>query len=382
MKKIRVMLLINHLADGGAQRVVTLWAQILSDHGYAVTVLTFYPRSDEYPLCSGVQRANLFPSFAIYCATPDQINASQKLLDAYLVAHPQDIVIPLSYKPNLAAARSQQQAHTVITQTLRNSPWSLEKNFDRALRDTAIKQQGSIILQNADQLPYFETPEFAHVKKYLVHNPLNPAINDIAKTEYLPIRKIIAIGRLVPQKNQIMMIEAMQILRDEYHYPCQLDIYGVGPEQAHLQQAIDARGLTQQVVLRGRESDIFHTAVQYDLFIMTSLHEGTPNALLECMGLGLPVIATNCQTGPKELIHHGQNGYLLDDYDAHALAELIMQINDPAVLARLGRQARQDMTRYAPANTGAELMACIQALLGQTEWPWQHKTTAAMLSGV
>jgi len=365
--RTRVMLLINHLADGGAQRVVTLWAQFLYDHGYDVTVLTFYPRHDEYTLDQRVTRTNLYPSFDDYCKIPDQVATTRQFLDKYLIAHPQDLVIPFGYKANLAAAQSQQQTHTVITQTLRNSPWSLEQNFDRDLRDAAIQKQGTVILQNHEQVEYFQQPAFKNVKTYLVHNPLNPEILTIKKNHYDQIHKIIAIGRLVPQKNQIMMIKAMQLLRDQYHYSCQLDIYGVGPEQTNLQREINARDLQQQIFLRGRESNIFSTAIQYDLFIMTSLHEGTPNALLECMGLGLPVIATNCQTGPKELIKHGQNGYLLDTFNAYDLAEQIMRINNKAILTRVGQQARQDMLRYAPEKSGAELIQCINALLGRTE---------------
>ena len=159
--KTRVMLLINHLADGGAQRVVTLWAQFLFDQNYDVTVLTFYPRTDEYPLDARVTRANLYTSFDAYCQIQDQINTTRQLFDDYLITHPQDLIIPFGYKANLAAARSQQQNKTIITQTLRNSPWSLEQNFDRGLRDAAIKQQGSIILQNDEQAEYFTSPEFA-----------------------------------------------------------------------------------------------------------------------------------------------------------------------------------------------------------------------------
>lgn len=362
-KKTRVMLLINHLSDGGAQRVVSLWAHFLRQKNYAVTVLTFYPREDEYDLDTHVTRANLYTSFNAYCQIPNQITTSTLLLDQYLTQHPQDIIIPFSYKPNIICAKSSKQKHTLITQTLRNSPWSIEPNFDRNLRDECIKKQGSVILQNTEQAKYFTTPEFAHVKKYIIHNPLNPAITKIKKKKYSTIKKIIAIGRLVPQKNQMMMIEAVQVLRDQYNFKCQLDIYGVGPEQKKLQQAINQYKLQDQIFLRGRNNNIFQTAIKYDLFIMTSFHEGTPNALLESMGLGLPVISTNCQTGPKELINNTINGYILDSYEPAALAKQIIQINHVDILKRIGRQARHDMKRYRQKICTNELITCLNTLL-------------------
>lgn len=198
--KTRVMLFVNHLSDGGAQRVITLWAHFLHKKNYDVTVLTFYPRVDEYQLDQHVTRANLYSSFDAFSQASDPITTSTQLLDKYLSTHPQDIIIPFSYKPNIISSNSSQQKNTLITQTLRNSPWSLEPNFDRGLRDAAIKKQGVIILQNTEQAEYFATPEFAQVQKYIIHNPLNPAIAKIQKRHYCTINKIIAIGRLVPQK--------------------------------------------------------------------------------------------------------------------------------------------------------------------------------------
>ena len=339
-------------------------------------MLTFYPRAGEYLLSPAVTRANLYPSFEIYCQSNDQIADSQAILDAYLDAHPMDLIIPLSYKPNLVAARSRHQHDTVITQTLRNSPWSVEPTFDPALRDAAIIKQGTLILQNQRQADYFDQPKFRHVQQYLVHNPLHPILDGLRKIKYQKVQRIIAVGRLVPHKNQAMMIEAMRILRDEFHYSCSLDIYGAGPMGAELQNLINGYQLQDQVHLCGREIDIFRTAVNYDLFIMTSRHEGTPNALLETMGLGLPVICVDCPTGPSELVEDGFTGYLLPTFDPHALAAKIIEINVPEHLAALGREARASiLEKYHLSRTGAELRQCIDALLAQRKSSWPKTRT-------
>ncbi len=359
----KILLLIQHLANGGAERVVPLWAQILTDAGHDVTVLTFYPRPDEYPLDPRVKRVNLVATFEEYAQFTNESATSKKLFETYLHKHPQDLVLPFLFSNNLLTAFCDQTNVRILTQTIRNNPWDEKQEFDLAVRDWAIQKQGSVILQNTEQVEYFDTEKFKHVKKYVIHNPLHPAITGIEKTNYQAIKKIVAVGRLAPQKNHALMIEAIRILRDEFHENYDLDIYGIGELQETLQTQIDQAKLGDQVKLCGRNDDIFHLLPNYDLFIMTSLFEGTPNALLEAMGIGLPSLAIKCRTGITELIDDGKNGYLLDGYNAYDLAIKIRAINDPVQLAQIGKQARIDMTRYAPEKIQPELVAVVQDLL-------------------
>ncbi len=363
--KNKVLLLIKHLADGGAERVVSLWAQTLTDAGYTVTVLTYYPCPNEYALDPRVTRVNMFANAEKYSQLAYKIVRCKKSLERYLTKHPQDLVIPFLIENDLLAAIAHHPQAKAITQTVRNSPWDEEQEYNLVTRDWAIRKQGSVILQNTEQMEYFNTAEFKHIKKYVVHNPLHPAIEKIKKTDYRAIKKIVAVGRLVPQKNHALMIEAIRILRDEFHENYQLDIYGAGKLQETLQAQIDQANLGNQVKLCGRSDDIFHVLINYDLFLMTSLYEGTPNALLEAMGLGLPSLAIKCRTGITELIDNDKNGYILDSYDAHDLAKKIRTINNHTQLERIGKQARQDMTRYATANIQAELVAVVQSLIAK-----------------
>ncbi len=360
----RVLLLVKHLANGGAERAITLWARILTDAGYQVTVLTLYPRPDEYPLDPRVNHVNLTASFEQYSQFANKSIAYKKLLEQYLAQHPQDLLIPFLFTNNFLSAICDRTNLKTVTQTIRNNPWQEEADgLKLALRDWAIQKQGSVILQNNEQAEYFNAAPFKHVKKYVVHNPLNPAIAKIKKEHYGAIKKIIAVGRLVPQKNHALMIETIRILRDEFHENYCLDIYGVGALQETLQKQIDQAQLNNQVKLCGHSSDIFPVMINYDLFLMTSFFEGTPNALLEAMGLGVPALAIQCRTGISELIDDGKNGYIMPGYDAHDLAVKIRQINNSAQLEKIGKQARQDMTRYSHEKIQTELVTMVQDLL-------------------
>ncbi len=362
---MKILLFTENLTGGGAQRVATLWADVLHQAGHTVTVLTSFSSSNEYPLPQGITRINLWDNRTDYEQTSFPFVNIRQRLAQWLHTHPQDVLIPFLQNANLVAATLPTELAPVVLPTIRNSPWDEEKGFDLVLRDWAIQKQGAVILQNTEQLEYFNTPEFAHVKKYVVHNPLNPAITEIKKDTYGKIKKIVAVGRLVSQKNHALMIEAIRILRDEFHENYYLDIYGVGELQETLQTQIDQAKLSDQVKLCGRSDDIFHVLINYDLFLMTSLYEGTPNALLEAMGLGLPSLAIKCRTGITELIDNDKNGYILDSYDAHDLAKKIRTINNHTQLERIGKQARQDMTRYATANIQAELVTMVQNAVTQ-----------------
>ena len=361
--KTRILLLINHLAYGGAARGVALWTKILADTDYDTTVLTYYSQPNEYPLDSRVKRINLFTSHQNYMELTEKISVCQKLLNQYLSHNTYDILIPLLFECNIIASTCPNRPNRT-TQTILNSPWHNEQGFKLCMRDWAIQKQGSVILQNAEQAEYFNTPLFKHVKKYIVHNPLNPDIIHLKKDNYLPIKNIVTVGRLVPQKNHALMIEIIRILRDEFHENYHLDIFGAGELQEQLQQQINTNHLNNLIKLKGHSNDIFHELINYDLFLMTSLHEGTPNALLEAMGLGLPSLAVKCRTGITELIQNNKNGYFVDSYDPHIIAKKIHEINQPKQLEAIGKQARQDMfNRYSTDKVQTELVTAIEDLL-------------------
>lgn len=361
MKK-KVMIVVPYLTDGGAERVASLWANLLVDK-YAMTLVTFYPMENEYPLSDKVKRINLFPSQSASKKGLPGIRILKKIirLKKVLKLYPQDLIIPFLSHANVVCSLASCNRGTVIAQTIRCNPWIDPKRLlKRKIRDFFVKRRKSVIVQNAEQATYFE--KYKQVKKYIVCNPLNPATINISKVSYGKINKIIGVGRLCKQKNQKMMIDAIAILRNEYNLDCQLDIYGIGELKDELNRYIVANKLEDCVTLKGRSNSIFEVEVNYDLFLMTSLFEGFPNALLEAMAVGLPVISTNCKTGPKDLIKNKENGFLLNSFDARALAELIIQINNADLLRKIGTQARADVQIYSQENCLAQLVDCIEDL--------------------
>ncbi len=137
-----------------------------------------------------------------------------------------------------------------------------------------------------------------------------------------------------------MLVDAFQRICGSFPEYC-LIIYGDGPLWDELEAYIKTRDLGSRVVLAGQKDDIFDWIYQSSLFVLSSNYEGLPNALMEAMALGLPVIATDCiGGGPRSLIKNGYNGLLVRPEDSECLGNAMSYIlSDQALAKKLGENA-------------------------------------------
>lgn len=166
------------------------------------------------------------------------------------------------------------------------------------------------------------------------------------------IPAIVNVGRLVPQKNQALLLDAFKLVTEQL--PAQLWIVGEGPLRPELERRIDRLHLGESVQLLGHISNPLPVVRAADLFVQSSMHEGFGNVLVEAMGLGTPVISTDCPFGPREILEGGRWGKLVPPGDAQALADGILH-----VLGNGGIDAReraQDFTADRATGQYAALM--------------------------
>jgi glycosyltransferase involved in cell wall biosynthesis len=163
-----------------------------------------------------------------------------------------------------------------------------------------------------------------------------------------PAQKVMLIvGRLSREKDHITLLEALNLLRPGL-FPL-LIIVGEGPERIRIEKKIRALGLEQSVLLTGQQK----SAEQYygiaDVAILSSLTEGSPNALLEAMAARVPVVAT-AVGGIPEIVTHGQSALLVKPGDARSMAQSIAQLLENEDLAQsMVKQGHQLITeRYSP----------------------------------
>jgi GalNAc-alpha-(1->4)-GalNAc-alpha-(1->3)-diNAcBac-PP-undecaprenol alpha-1,4-N-acetyl-D-galactosaminyltransferase len=115
---------------------------------------------------------------------------------------------------------------------------------------------------------------------------------------------------------------------------------GSGPDESEIAAWVEAQHFKDKIELVGDQPDPRPWLYRADLFVLASRREGLPNALLEAMACGLCVLASNCPTGPAELIESGVNGWLVPVNDVDALAMAMGRLlGDPALRNRLGQAA-------------------------------------------
>ena len=137
---------------------------------------------------------------------------------------------------------------------------------------------------------------------------------------------VVAVGRLDVQKNYPLLIRSFAKIIKE-GIDAELHIYGKGPLLEELSEIASVEGLEDKVVFKGFRSNVWHDIEKASVYVLSSDYEGMPNALIEAMALGLPVISTNCPIGgPSELITSGENGILVPIGDEDLLAKAMVSI--------------------------------------------------------
>jgi glycosyltransferase involved in cell wall biosynthesis len=202
-----------------------------------------------------------------------------------------------------------------------------------------LKRATRIVAQCDDQLPLLN-PKCAPFTT-VIGNPLNADFNDVPIVSKTTISKFVAVGRLSSQKNYHLMIAAFYYA-SLVHPSISLDIYGQGEEQNSLQNFIAKLGLQDKVILRGVSDNIAEVYKSSDCYLLSSNYEGLPNALMEAMASGLPVIATDCPTGPASLINSRGNGILTNVNDEKEFANaMIDYIENPTMGNEFGKAGQK-----------------------------------------
>ena len=156
-----------------------------------------------------------------------------------------------------------------------------------------------------------------------IFNPLNQ--KEIIKKSkfkinekfYNNVYKIINLGRMTEQKDQITILKAINLLKKKINL--RLLILGRGIEKVNLQTYINENKLNKYVKLINFIDNPYPYIKKANLFVLSSKYEGLPNVLLEAATLKKTIISTKCPTGPKEILDNGKRGFLFKNDEANAL---------------------------------------------------------------
>lgn len=326
MKKI--LFVITGLTSGGAERVMCTLANNLCED-YKVKIATvqscesFYPldnRVETMQFAKVVNKKNSFTTFVTRVASAlTGISRLKKVIKEYKP----DVVISFLPVSNmitlLVKMLTKFKAKLIVSE--RNDPWEYSK-FNKWFEKKYYSKADVIVCQSEKVKTFFKEKD--REKCVVIENPITKdAIPKFYEGERL--KKIVGVGRLVKQKGFHVLVDAFSKLPENFN-DYTLEIYGKGSIQEELQSKIDSLSLQDRVFLMGAKKSVMNYVKDASLFVMPSLKEGFPNALVEAMATGLPVISTDFRTGIAKDIVKEENGILVPVNDEKALLNAIVEL--------------------------------------------------------
>jgi|GEM_PF-14423 len=348
--------MLSSLHTGGAERVAATLSNAWTARGDTVALVPTYSGKGEccYRLDPGVDLIYLADQVPGRCTglmkSVRRLLALRKLVQQWQP----DVIVSFLTNVNVAALIATRGLAVPVIVCERTHPASSSAgaSFKQARR--WMYRWADAVAVQTDATATALQAEVSGIRRLVVvPNPLPSDLTDAPLAVcYQPsagTRKLLmAMGRLVPAKQFDLLIDVFAQLAAA-HPDWDLCIWGDGPERATLQTQIAARKMAGRIVLAGRTDSPWDALSQGQAFVLCSKVEGFPNALLEAMALGLPCVAFDCPSGPRDISRNGQDALLVPLSDRHALAQALAQImTDSTLRVELGERAAKEVRkRYA-----------------------------------
>jgi glycosyltransferase involved in cell wall biosynthesis len=220
----------------------------------------------------------------------------------------------------------------------RNDParQSLGRAWDRLRR--LLYRRADLVTANSQAAIAALAAYVPRQKLVYLPNPLPP---QAAEASLSAACVVLNVGRLTAQKAQDVLIDAFAMVAPG-HPQWRLELLGEGEAEAALRNQAEALGVSPRVRFEGLSKDPWGHYREAGIFVLASRFEGTPNALLEAMSCGLPVIVSDAPGGMRDLVEHDVTGLVVPADDVTALADALrLLMTDGERRRRLGEAARK-----------------------------------------
>lgn len=334
---MKIALIAYLHGSGGAERQIIMLANALAERGNKVHLIVVAAYDNRYFISEKVAIHDL--TYAESKRGTAIFNRYKALKKAYSEITP-DITIHYNFQSAYLSVAMPRKIRGKVVYSERGDPYDKEYGgLLGVIRKIAIQKIDGFVFQSEGARDFFS----AKIRKraVVIHNSVSVSPDKFPMPEFRNNR-IVNVGRLHPQKNQRLLIDAFAQIASEFP-EIVLEIYGDGYLKDSLLKQIERLELHKRVLLLPSRTDIFECIRTAALFILTSDYEGMPNALMEAMALGVPCISTDCRPGgARSVIENGKNGFIVPANNKEALAQKMRYVlANPDVAVNIARNGRK-----------------------------------------
>jgi len=355
---MRLLLYINSLAMGGAERVLLKLASHWQRTGHEVIVVTQTPlEQDQLPVPAGIRRASTHTGGISGHWLRALVKNAQRVqrLRALLEQWQPDCVVSFLPTANVVALLAARRAHIPVIVGERMYPAFLGLGgLQRFARDRHYPGAAAVVVQTEESAAWYRDT-LALANLVVIPNGIALPLEDhepcVEPDSVLPpaAQVVLCIGRLAEPKRPEDAVQAFGLAFAD-HPAWHLVLIGDGDKQANVKAAIESSQMTNRVHWIPRTGNLATWYRRARMCVSVSSAEGFPNVLLEAMAMGCVPLAYNCSTGPRELIRDGVNGYLVPVGDVRSLSRRMKAMGaDEALVAQLGGRARDVINTHSDA---------------------------------
>lgn len=324
---MKVLFVSGLMGNGGAERVISVLANGFVKLGYKASVVALMGGPCEYELDS---RVAYLPNKTDFSGKAKRVKQRFVFLKECIHLEKPDLVVSFCTEINIYSIVALAGSKCPLVISERNDPKSDPPwKTTRVLRWLLYRFADGFVFQTESARDYFSSK--IAKRSVVLPNPIKDGLPELFQG--IRTKRIVTVARLHPQKNIPMLLESFSAFCN-WHGDYVLEIFGDGPSKDELQDMVRSLGISDKVVFHGFEPEASKLIADASMFVLSSNYEGIPNALLEAMAMGLPVIATDCPVGgPRSFIENGINGFLVPVGDTVALCDAMLEIAKSRELA-------------------------------------------------
>lgn len=319
MNRKKLAFIIPSLNAGGAERVVsTLSNQLINTFDVVIIVLynctPFYPldKKIEVQFCKEYNNTLSFTK-----SIRNHFDLIKKCRN-YIKDANADIVLGFTITVNIYSVLASKKLKLPCIISERIHPdYDNVNGFWNIMRKRIYPKADTLVVQTQEIKNYF-LPYTNEKKVVIINNPLSEELVAQKDIHISKVNHIICVGRLDSQKNQELLIRAFSNIEKS---DWKLILIGDGELRPDYEKLIEDLNIEDSVELVGNVQNVSQHYNTAKIFVLPSNFEGFPNALIEAMYYGLACIATNCPSGPSEIIKDNENGFLIPVNDQKELEE-------------------------------------------------------------